>query len=329
MAILTTTSSGLTPQYQTYFDRKMLKHAVQKTVLNTFGQKKNLPRNKGATTVRYFRRNKADPNTVQTLTEGVAPTQRREVTLTPIDVTLVQYGQVGGVTDILAATDLFDTLDNLSGLMGEDAALFNDGITRNEIVNQLTTDGYNRRYSQQIPDYATLQAASNSAGRHVVNDLLDAVTQLKINRAPMINGGYVEVAPPAVTRDLMDDDKWVRAAQYSNVKALYNGEVGEIYGVRVVEATNPFRENGGTNTGESQYDATGNIFTSIVMGDEAYGVVDMAGQSVGNPRMIIAKGADKSDPLDQLTTVAWKAFWAPRMLNSDWIITIRSKSAFV
>ena len=329
MAVLTTTSTGLTPQYQTYFDKKMLQHAVQKTVLNTFGQKRNIPRNKGATTVRFFRRNVADPTAVNVLTEGVAPTARRELVLTPIDVTLVQYGEVGAMTDILQATDLFDTLDNLSGLMGEDAALQSDGITRNEIVNNVTTDAVNRRYSQQIPNYATLQAASNSAGRHVVNDLLDAVTLLKINRAPMIDGGYVEVAPPAVTRDLMDDDKWVRAAQYSNVKALYNGEVGTIYGVRVIEATNPFRENGGTSTAQGTYDGTGNIFTSIVMGQEGYGVVDMAGMSVGNPRIIVAKGADKSDPLDQLTTVGWKAYWAPKMLNPNWVVTIRSKSAFV
>lgn len=328
MALQTTDTAGLAVQYQTYFTKKLLKNAVQLLKLNEYGQKTSLPKNIGANTVRFFRRNEADLTKVLTLTEGVPPTTFREISLTPIDVTLAQYGEVTKITDILSMTQLFDTLENGIELMGQDCALHADAHTRNEIVTNVNDAGQ-RRYSQGLANYAALQAASASAGRAVANDFLDAMTQLTIQRAPTKDGGYVAIVPPHVARDLMDDDKWVKAAQYSDVQKLYKGEVGSIYGCRIVVATNPYKENSPGGTAINTYEDDGNIFTSIITGTDAWGTVDMAGNSPFSPRTIIVDKPDKSDPLNQTMMAGWKAYWAAKLLNEKWVVTLRSKSAFV
>ena len=331
MALQTTQTSGLAVQYQKYFIKLLLKHAIQALSLADYAKKAKLPANTGATTVRFFRKNVADATKVLALTEGVPPTQYREIAFTPIDVPLAQYGEVAKITDVLSWTQLFDTLKETIATMGEDCALQADTLTRNTIVSGVTTAGQ-LRYAQGLASFAALCAASQTAGRFVVNDLLDGMTRLQVNRAALIDGSYVGIVPPQVARDLMDDDKWVKAAQYSDVKKLYKGEVGMIYGVRIVVATNPFIENGANTGSQGTYDNTGtsanSIFTSIILGADAYGIVDMAGQSPMSPKMIIVDRADKSDPLNQTITAGWKAYWASVLLDQTYAVTIRSKSAF-
>lgn len=333
MAVQTTATTGLAVQYQKYFTKKLIANAVPLLKLNDYGMKAKLPKNVGARTVTFFRRNVADATAVQSLTEGVAPTARREVVLTPIDVTLAQYGEVTQITDILSMTQLFDTLENSIELMGQDCALHADGITRNVVVGQMLTanpTGGNR-YSQGLANYAALQAASVTAGRAVANDFLDAMTRLGINRAPQIEGGYVAVVPFHVARDLMDDDKWVKIAEYQDAEKIYKGEVGKIYGCKIVVANNSFVENGANNA-QGTYDNTGtstnSIYTSIITGADAWGTVDMAGQSPFGPKIIIVDKPDKTDPLNQTMTAGWKAYWASQLLNPAFCVTLRSKSAF-
>lgn len=324
MAMQTRTNpASVADQYRIYFQKKLLQHAVQLLMLNDYAQKGTLPTGQGADTVRFFQRNVADATKVTALTEGVAINTFREVDLTHVDVQLAPYGEVAKISDVLTWTQFFDTMRQSIDLMGEDCALQADGLTRNEIVTNVTAAGQ-RRYAQGIADFTTLAAASVSAGRFVANDGLDAVTQLKINRAPKINGAYVGIVPPQVSRDLQDDDKWVRLSQYSNATALYKGEVGMLYGVRYVEATNPFIELATQNT----YNASGGIFTSIITGMGAYGVTNLTGQSPFSPKIIIVDKPDSANPLAQFILAGWKAFWATKLLNQNYCCTIRSKTGF-
>jgi hypothetical protein len=49
---------------------------------------------------------------------------------------------------------------------------------------------------------------------------------------------------------------------------------------------------------------------------------------IAKPKIIIAKGADKSDPLDQKMTVGWKAFWQAKVLNTAWVRSISSRTTY-
>ena len=327
MPLLSTTQpAGLITQYQKYFSKKLLDHAVQELILNQFAEMAELPRNVGAKTVRFFRRVKASAGNVQTLTEGAPINVFTDVTYDTIDVALTQYGEAIKITDILSMTDLFNSLKNGIELMGEDAALQADGITRNTIVSGLSGVAGSDRYSQGVANWAALAAASPAAARFVGTDALDAATRLKVNRAPQVNGDYVAICPPQVTRDMMQDPEWLKAKEYSDVKELFKGEVGRFYGVRFVETTNPWME---SSTGANgTYSASGDIFTTVVTGKGAYGVVKLDGDSPMSPQVLISDKPDKSDILNQFVAAGWKAYYGAELLNPAWAQTIRSKTQF-
>lgn len=326
--LTTTATSGISNQYRNYFEPKLLAHAIQEVRLNEFAMQESLPKNLGSKAVSFFRPQVADSANVQTLSEGVpiGTSNYTQITLTKIDVTLAQLGEVFKMTDILGYTDLFNSLKNGVTLMGEDCALKADDITRNVIADAST--GGTKRYAQGTADWTTLAGYGSTAqGKLVGTDFLDAVTRLKVNRAPKIGGGYVGICPPQVTRDLMNDSDWLKASQYSKVDQLFKGEAGMYYGVRIVEATNPFRE--ATNGAEGTFSASGGIYQSVITGKDAYGVTKLSGDSPFSPKIIITDKPDKSDPLNQTMTAGWKAFYASVMLNQPWAISLRSLSAFV
>jgi N4-gp56 family major capsid protein len=325
MSVNNTTT--LANQFQRKFQKDLLDHAVQNLRLNEFAIQKDLPKNLGAKTVRYFRRVAASAANVQTLTEGTPTAARTDLSYVPIDVDLQQIGEVMEGTDILSWTQLLDWMKDGIELLGEDCALKADEVTRNEIVINQTVAGQ-RRYSQGAADWATLAAASVPNASIVRTDWLDAVTRLKVNIAPTFGGYYVAVVPPQVSRDVMEDGDWLEASKYGAPDQLFKGELGRMDGLRFVEATNPFIEDGAAGA-QNTFAAAGNIFTTIITGKGGYGVVKLAGtQSPMKPQVIICNTADKSDPLNQKITVGWKAYYNSKLLNTAWVATLRSKSGF-
>jgi len=318
-------------QYQTYFSNLLLDYAVQGLRKAEFGQSQPLPRNAGAKTIRFFRFNEPSTAGVQTLTEGTAisSSNYRELTLAYVEATLVQIGQVIAVTDLLNATSLLNIMSQATKTNGEDAALKMDTIIRDELVNAGDTDesdSRTKKYSGGVTTFAALDNLTDANGKIDATDLLDSVTQLKINRAPQISGQYVMIASPQVTRDLMNNSDWLEAHKNSAVGALFKGEVGSFHGVKVIEDTNPYIE--GSAADKGTYNATGDVFSSFVMGGDAFGVPALAGESPKSPSVVITDKPDKSDPLNQTTTIGWKAYYTAKVLNQNWFIVLRSKSAY-
>jgi N4-gp56 family major capsid protein len=314
-------SSAVSSQYQNYFSRKLLDYAQQELRLNDYAQHAELPTNVGGKTISFFRYGEAASSNVQTLSEGTAISTFRDLTLTKIDATLVQYGEAAKITDIVGYTALFGALEQAIKSMGEDAALKADDLSRNELVVNATQE----RFAQGITSFANLVAASTSAGKLVATDILDSVTTLKIQRTPRFNGNFVAIVAPQVARDLMNDADWLQASKYSSVDQLFKGEVGMFHGARIVEATNPYRE----NTTENTYAASGGIFSSLILGKGAFGVPTLSGDSPFSPRVLVADKPDKADPLNQTMTAGWKAFYTAKILNPNWFVNLRTKTQYV
>lgn len=320
-------SSELTNQYQRHFSRKLLPHAVQALIMAQFGQPGTIPKNSGTKSIRWFRKDEAKKGTaaaIIALSEGVTPTERRNVNLTAIDADLVQLGQIAEVTDVVGMTALFHMLNEHVSTMGEDCALDADHRTTLAVVPSITAAGQ-RRFSQGLANFAALTGATAANGKFVRADGLKAVTQLKINRARKIGGSYVCAIDPRIGQDLQQDDDWKEADKYAGSKKLFNGELGSLDGVRYVEHTQPFIEDDTLNT----YDETGGIFTTLFLGAGAYGVPKLTGTaSPFKPSVTILDKADKSDPHNQRLVAAWKAYWVAKLLNEKYAVTMRSKSTF-
>ena len=97
--------------------------------------------------------------------------------------------------------------------------------------------------------------------------------------------------------DLQEDEAFVKVSQYQDKENIYTGEVGRLFGVRLVETTEAKIFEGMGADGAD-------VASVIVLGQYAYGVTSLKG---AKPRVIVkpAGSAGTADPLDQISTVGW------------------------
>lgn len=347
----TNTTTTLSNQYQNYFSKKLLSYAVQALVLDQFAEKAPLPAKAGHKNITMFRYGAPSNSAIETLTEGTTASGTRSLTLSKIEKTLIQRGQVMKLTDVLTATDLFNSLQQSIKTNGEDAALDLDTITRNTVIGSNVagtakengdgsaldnSDTLTEMYADGGTDYSTFDAVTSASAVMASSSILDAVTKLKVNRAqPAKNGMYVAAVSPQVLSDIMKVDEWLNAAQYSNVQELYKGEVGSLYGAKFVTTTNGWSSvYASADDDRFAYSVAGgggraagkDIHATLFLGQQAYGVPELGSQSPFSPKVLITDTADKSDPLNQLITCSFKTFWGCLRLNPNYYVVMRSKT---
>ncbi len=322
---------------QPLFSKKLLDKAIPLVRLAETAQMEDLPANAGATSIRFFRPPSPDLTAAgapAALAQGVAPTTFRDIAYTPIDVSLSQRGQVAKVTDIANNTGLFNYLNQAIDLMSEEFTLDVDKLLRDPLADPAS--GLVKRYAQGLANFAAVAGATTANARMVPRDLLDAMTALRLARAPTFGGKYIAHLPPQLIRDLLEDPDFREIVRNNDAKKIYNGEIGEYFGCKIVDNTQPFQEDetegtyagtfnaGGTNT-------TGLIYTGMVVGKGCYGAVNMKkmGASPLKPQIIIVDKPDSNNPLNQYIIAGWKAYWASVILNRNWGRAIRAKSRFV
>jgi len=325
-------STKLQNTYQTYFAKQLLEHAVQELVLDQFGKKAELPAKSGSKTIRWFMPNTADASQVKQLSEGVPISDYREISYSYVEATLEQYGEAAKITDVATMTALLDALKQSIETMGEDCALFADNKVRGVLTHP--SEGLSKRYPSGIANFDALKVKSNEEGKLTAKDILDAVTQLKINRAKPQGAGYVAVVCPQVQADLIRDSDLLDPAKYQNEGRIAKGEIGMVWGARIVSHTNPKQEieQEGAHSNVFQpgnVNKTGFVYSTYVLGKDAYGIPKLSGtQSPFKPSIIINDKPDSMNPLNQFMTVGWKAFWAAKVLDKSKGITLRSKATF-
>jgi len=377
-----TTSTTLTSQFQNYFSKELLSIVQQETILDQFSMKAPIPKNNGNKAISMFRFGPPSIGSVQTISsEGTAisSSNYRALALNSLSKSLAQYGQVIGLTDILRATDLFNSMQQATKTSGLDMALWVDSVIRNVLVgSNLTASGssigsaaegggtfdnsdacgtaaasggtcvYGNPATLTTQTFAGLNADTTAANTTMTaSAVLDSMTRLKRNRAPLINGGYVLATDPRVARDLMRDSDWLNASNYGNKgQPFYKGEVGSIYGCRVVTQTNSFVSTGSaTENDKFVYQATAaggglaagkDIIASFFFGNESFGIPALTGDDPLSPRIVITDTPDKSDPLNQLVTVGVKLYFAALRLaagntgstgNPVWYLVHRTKTS--
>jgi N4-gp56 family major capsid protein len=376
-----TTSTTLTSQFQNYFSKELLSIVQQETILDQFSMKAPIPKNNGNKAISMFRFGPPSISGVQSLGEGtaIASANYRALALNSLSKSLAQYGQVIGLTDILRATDLFNSLQQATKTSGLDMALWVDSVIRNTLIgSNLTASGssigsaaegggtfdnsdacntaagsggikvYGNPATLTTQTFSALNSDTTAANTTMTaSAVLDSMTRLKRNRAPLINGGYVLATDPRVARDLMRDSDWLNASNYGNKgQPFYKGEVGSIYGCRVVTQTNSFVSTGSaTAADEFVYQATAaggglaagkDIIASFFFGNESFGIPALTGDDPLSPRIVITDTPDKSDPLNQLVTVGVKLYFAALRLaagntgstgNPVWYLVHRTKTS--
>ena len=355
-----TTSSTLSGQFRALFSKQLLTNIEQIQKWEQFANKVTIAKNGGNKSITMFRWGNPSAADVQALSEGTIPSASTsaQLALSSITKSLAQYGQRYTLTDIMKATELFSSTKEAVKRASQDLGLWVDTVCRNVLVGSNLTAS-NGSFGSATEGGGTLdnsdtlievygQPASvtqsytglNSATTTSVLDaasLLDISTKLKRNIAPEFDGGgYGYVTDPRVTRDLKRDTDWLDASKYSNVKALYKGEVGSLYGVRIVEQTNSFVSlgsataadrnvyavsgGGGTGTGKD-------IISSVMLGKDAFGVPQLSGDNPFSPSVVVLDGAEKSDAFNQNIVVAAKVYFTALRQNPNFYARHMTKTA--
>jgi N4-gp56 family major capsid protein len=337
MAVINSTYVANT--LQPHFSKKLLAHAVQETRLIEFAQLEALTPQSGSKEIKFFRpevANLAAEGAPAVLVEGTAPAQHRGITYEEVGATLVQVGQTSKTTDVADNIGLFRYLDNAKTLMGEEFALDVETRMRNPLCHPTT--GLTKRYTSGSTTFAQLQALSLANGSLKPVDVLDSMTQLKLARAPKIQGWYVAYVCPQTSRDIMNNAEWREVVKHNNAAKIFKGEIGEWSGCKFVEGTVPFQEDETEGTHTDTFNGagtntTGLIYTNFILGHGAFGSVDMkklgSAPAAKRPQIIVNDKADKSDPLNQSIVIGWKAFYAAIVLQRKWGIALRCKSQYV
>ena len=318
----TTETASLSPEMKTFYDKNLLREAEANLVHGQFGQKRDIPKNGGKTI--EFRKFDSLPKALAPLTEGVTPNGNK-LSVTAITATIKQYGDYIVQSDVLELTSIDNTIIEATRILGNQAGRTLDTIDREEL-----NSGTNVVYAPKVAADGTKTAVTSRTNLDktatlTVDVVKKCATVLKSVNAPKIDGCYVAIIHPLCSHDLMADPKWMEVEKYASPNNMLVGEIGKIAGVRFVESTEAkiFTTEGGA----SDCPAGLAVYSTLFLGSDAYGITVPDGG--GLQTIIKQKGsAGTADPLDQRSSVGWKALRATKLLLDSYIVRCESCGEF-
>lgn len=299
------TTSTLSNEMMTYLVNVFLERS-QALNIHSEGAKKRVHSQASGKTMTW---NRYTPLTAATtaLTEGANPTENN-IASTTVSATLAEYGNFDKISSLLYGTSIDRAAKEKVEVMAQNASETLDTLVRNEMFTGGTVQYANSRGS-----LAAVVAGDNLT----TTEIRKAVRTLKKNNALTYGDGYfIGKVGPDTSFDLMGDSTWINAHTYKDGDALYKGELGKLHRVRFLEASSNQRSEASTVT----------VFSNFIHGQEAIGTVDLEGN---NMSLIIKQptNADTSNPLNMFTTIGWKATFATKTLNPNWIVNIKSAAS--
>ena len=313
----------LTPTMKTFYDTELLENHRDKLIFAQLGRKQGLPARHGRTI--EWRKWNTLP-LCSAITEGVIPTGEK-MGMTSINVSLAQYGEYVAVTDLLQLHALDDVIAGAVEELGAAGGKTHDLLVRNVLMtgtNILYADAYSGSTKQTRPTSKAELIYAINTSHYVCNLTADMVNQayvnLQVGGAPTFSGGkYIAVIHPHVAYDLRNDPAWVDAHKYAQPTEIYNGEIGELHGVRFI-ASNlaPIIK----STASSDAVAT---YKTMFFGKDAFGVIDPEGSGM---ETIVKTKEQAGGPLNQFSTIGTKFEIGAKILYQERMCTVWSGSSY-
>ena len=301
-----TLDSGLSVENKTFYDMTLIDEASPNLVHDQFAQKRPIPKNGGKKI--EFRKFASLPKALNPLTEGVTP-DGKKLSVSIVEAEVAQYGDYIVQSDVLELTAIDNTIVEATKVLGRQAGLTLDTVTRN-VLHTGTAVFYCPKADGTVVE---LREDLDNTCTLTVDVVKRVVAFLKKNNAPKINGDYVAIIHPYVAYDLMSDPAWIEAHKYATPENIYEGEIGKIAGVRFVETSEAKIYEGG-------------VFGCLFIADGAYGVTEITGG--GLETIIKQKGsAGTADPLDQRSSIGWKAIKTAEILVEPYLVRVECKTA--
>lgn len=298
-----TTTAALSPTMKTFYDTSLLENARGSMLFSQFAKKQKMKGNKCE-----WRRFNRFQKATKPLEEGVVPAGSN-LGMVKVEATVNQYGDYTTVSDRLEMEGYDDTIFNASEEMGAAMGETFDTLTRNAV-----SAGNSVWYGGNKAGRAALTEADKLTPT-LVNK---AATWLKKNNVPKIDGYYIALIHPCVAEDLRESDGWKEAHQYAAVKQIFDGEIGELHGVRFIECNDAMIVKGGETGALS-------VFVTLFFGKDAYGECDVEGEG---KEMIVKSRKEIGGPLEQFSTIGYKFCHAAAILYQERLLRVETASSY-
>ena len=255
------------------------------------------------------------------LSEAANPTAV-DMTAATVSAVLADYGAYTTVGSLYSMTSIESGLKEHISVHGQNAGESIDQLIRTEIAANSTV---------ALVSTSTGGAAGSTTAISTIHtsdtltglEIRRVVRTLKNNKAPRFeNGLYRSIIGPYTAMDLMGNSEWLDAHRYTTSDAIERGVVGKLHGVEFVETNNQaYTLTGGFSTSATN---VANVYSNFFFGAHAYGVVNLGSNSAPKVYVKNPGSNDTSNPIDMYSTVGWKMPFAAKVLNSDWIINLKT-----
>ena len=308
-----------------FYDTELLENARTDMFYAQFGRKQPLPANHG-NTVEWRKWNtfaKADK-----LQEGVIPTGQKFGQSSKTG-SIGQYGTYTAVSDTLELRGYDKTILGATEEMGASAAETQETLIRDALLtntNVLYCDNITIEDEKKVGATPTMpsemEATETTMSALTARMVNKAATKMKKDKVPTINGKYYAVINPSVSEDLRNSKGWIEVHKYSATSEIFNGEIGEIHGVRFIE--NVFAPILG---GEDYSNKAGTkTYATYFFGKDGFGIIDPEG---GALQMIVKDKSQVGGPLEQFSTVGYKFETnGATMLYTERVLRVMSCSSY-
>ena len=317
-------ANSLAGELKTFYDTELLENARMEMFYAQFGKKQTLPANHG-TTVEWRKWNTFQK--AGQLQEGVIPTGQK-FGMSSKTGAINQYGTYAAVSDKLELRAYDDVILGATEEMGASAAETQETLIRDALLvntNVLYCDNVTLA-TGEIQGSTPTSPAEMEASAMVMSILTPdtvakAVTIMKKNRVPTINGKYYAVIHPSVAYDLRKSKEWIEAHKYAATSEIFNGEIGELHGCRFIE--NVFAP---VLDGEYANKAGTKTYATYIFGKDGFGIIDPEG---GALEMIVKDKSQVGGPLNQFSTIGYKFETnGATILYTERVLRVMSCSSF-
>ena len=320
----TTTITQVAPGVQAFYDRNLLSRAQPNDVHGRFGQKRPIATRSGNQI--KFRRYSQLAAAVTALTEGVTPAGS-SLAVTDIVSTLAQYGDFITLSDMVSMVNQDAVVTEATDVLGDQAGTTID-LTRRDVL----VAGSNVAFASGVANRLALVNKLTGA------DLDKAIRFLKVQNAKYMKEGimpsdgvgtgavrkaFIGIVHPDVEFDLEQIAGFRAVSDYGSQQGVIEDEIGAYKNIRFVTSTNAKIFSNATSilTAGFKGGTTNDVYATLIIAAEAYGVSPLAGQAMQTYVKALGS-AGSADPLEQRSTVGWKATTVTTILNQSWLVRI-------
>lgn len=225
-----TPENTMAPQIKEWYNTTALENARANHIYAQFAENVPLPENHGMT----VEKRKANVfGDVDRLQEGVIP-DGKFFGYSAITMQVYEYGMYTPIGRRLQRHAVDPVAQDASVEMGAAG-----GNTIDKIARNVSLSGSNVMYCDKSDGTAVSTRGGLDATCILTPTMVNrAATWLKKHKAPKINGKYVAIIHPSVSYDIRQSSEWLDVHKYDATTEIFNGEIGELHGVRFVESDN-------------------------------------------------------------------------------------------